>query len=406
MHTLYIYTGLFFLLLCIVLACRLYKAYRDMATHRRITDLLLRNVDAYVLLVDADFNVIETNYYMLTGSRKAPLPTKVGNLLRCRNGEDAGECGTHENCAACPVRAAMGEALRTHDSFRGLEAPIELYTSEEHAQTIECEVSVTGNYLEINNRPHLLLTVYDISAQKRTQCELLEARRQAEASDRMKSLFLANTSHELRTPLNAIVGFSELLATASTQEEKEEYMRIIRANNEMLLQQVNDILDLSKIEAGTLEYEMTEVELTALMEELEGVFRRRQTAGSPVQITFRRSTPACWLHTDRQRLAQVVSNFLSNALKFTSQGAIDFGFEVRDEEVFFYVTDTGKGIPQQQQGELFKRFVKVGSHKQGAGIGLAISKSIVEALGGRIGVESEEGKGSTFWFTLPAKKKQ
>lgn len=401
MHTTYIIIGVFFLVLCIALVHRLYGVYRDISTHRQVMDLLVRNVDAYVLLVDTDFNVVQTNYYMLTGTPEASRPPKVGNLLRCKNGEDAGECGTHELCATCPVRAAIGQALRTEESFRGVEAPMILYTTDDHTQSVECEVSVAGNFLIIKDKPYILLTVYDISAQKRTQCELTEARLRAEESDRMKSLFLANTSHELRTPLNAIVGFSELLAADPTPEEKQAYVRIIRANNEMLLQLVNDILDLSKIEAGTLEYKMTDVELTAVMEELEGIFRMRQAADSTVRITFRRTATPCWLHTDRERLAQVVSNFLSNAVKFTLKGSIDFGFEQRENEVYIYVTDTGSGIPEEQQGQLFKRFVKIGSHKQGVGIGLAISKSIVESLGGRIGVESCVGKGSTFWFTLP-----
>ena len=210
----------------------------------------------------------------------------------------------------------------------------------------------------------------------------------------------------LRTPLNAIIGFSELLMDDPAPTEKQEYMRIIRSNGEVLMQQLSDILDLSKIEAGTLGYEYTDVELNAVMEELEGGFRMRQPKNSPVRITFHRKYPVRYIRTDRKRLIQVIANFLSNAMKFTSEGSVDFGFEIRGGELYVYVADTGAGIPEEHREQLFQRFVKAGSFRQGIGIGLAISKSIVETMGGRIGVESRPGKGSTFWFTLPCKPEQ
>ena len=387
--------------LCVWLVVRVRAAKKNTSAKCRIADLILRNIDAYVLLADSDFNVLMSNYYMLTGTEEARIPPKVGNLLHCKNGDDAGQCGTHDLCATCPVRAAIGEAFRTRKSFSGLEAPMVLYTSSDRTSTVECEVSVTGNYMDIDGKERLLLTVHDITAQKRARQELTAARLQAEESDRMKSLFLANTSHELRTPLNAIIGFSELLVSDAPAEEKREYVQIIRSNGEALLQMVRDILDLSKIETGSLEYQYTETELNAMMDELEGAFRMKQPQGNRVHIEFLRSCPDCYIRTDRKRLAQVVSNFLSNAVKFTAKGEIRFGFETRGDELYFYVSDTGCGIPQDKTDILFRRFTKAGSYKQGIGIGLAICKSIVEAMGGRIGVESEVGKGSTFWFTLP-----
>ena len=225
-------------------------------------------------------------------------------------------------------------------------------------------------------------------------------------NDKMKNDFISSISHELRTPLNAIIGFSELLMDDPAPTEKQEYMRIIRSNGEVLIQQLCDILDLSKIEAGTLGYEYTDVELNAVMEELEGGFRMRQPENSPVRITFHRKYPVRYIRTDRKRLIQVIANLLSNAVKFTSEGSVDFGFEIRGGELYVYVADTGAGIPEEHRGQLFQRFVKAGSFRQGIGIGLAISKSIVETMGGRIGVESRPGKGSTFWFTLPCKPEQ
>ena len=387
--------------LCILLAVRICYQRRYIRTSDRINDHIFRNVAAYLLLVDPDFNVLRTNYYSATGAAPKAVPPKVGNLLRCRNGEDAGVCGTHELCADCPVRAAITGVFRTEIGFSGLEAPMVLYTSDDRTTTVDCDVSVSGNFLTVAGQPRVVLTVSDITAQKRTQRELEEARTRAEESDRMKSLFLANTSHELRTPLNAIVGFSELLMTDPAPAERQEYMRIIRSNSEILLQLVNDILDLSKIEAGTLDYEYTDVELNAVMEELEGGFRMQQPKSSPVRITFHRKYPARYIRTDRKRLIQVIANFLSNAVKFTSEGSVDFGFEIRGGELYVYVADTGTGITEEHRRQLFQRFVKAGSFRQGIGIGLAISKSIVETMGGRIGVESQPGKGSTFWFTLP-----
>lgn len=374
---------------------------RYIRVSEQVNNGIFRSVAAYVLLIDPDFNVLQTNYYSATGSAPKAVPPKVGNLLRCKNGEDAGICGTHDLCADCPVRSAIAEAFRAERNFSGVEAPMVLYTSDDRTQTVECDVSVAGNYIAFGSMIRMVLTVNDITNQKNAQRQLEKARQRAEEADRMKTLFLANTSHELRTPLNAIVGFSELLATDPTPEEKQEYLRIIRTNNEVLLQLVNDILDLSKIEAGELEYEYSDIELNTIMEEQEHLCRLRQTDDSPTTITFHRKYPSCYLRTDRNRLSQVIANFLSNAVKFTAKGSIDFGYEIRSREVYIYVSDTGTGISEEVRGQLFRRFVKAGSHKQGIGIGLAISKSIVKALGGEIGVESEVGKGSTFWFTLP-----
>ncbi len=402
----YLITGVICLTaLCMLLLCRICCQRRCMLTAKFINDELLRNVAAYVLLVDKDFNVLQTNYYAITGTSPKTMP-KVGNLLRCKNGEDAGMCGTHALCRQCPVRAAIAEAFRTKRNFSGLETPMTLYTDAECRQSVECEVSVAGNYMTIEEHPRLVLTVNDITTLKHTQRELSEARVRAEESDRMKSLFLANTSHELRTPLNAIIGFSELLTGDLTPGEREEYIHFIRTNNELLLQLVNDILDLSKIEAGTLEYKFAEVEVDAVMEELEWFYRKKLPESSTVRIIYQRSDTSCLLYTDRIRLSQVVSNFLSNAMKFTREGEIVFGYEERGDELYFYVRDTGTGIPEDRVDQVFKRFVKIGSHKQGVGIGLAICKSIVESMGGRIGVESTVGKGSTFWFTLPRHRQE
>lgn len=185
-----------------------------------------------------------------------------------------------------------------------------------------------------------------------------------------------------------------------TSDESQEYVEVIRKSSNALLQMVDDLLDLAKIETGTFRIENVDVELCAFMQELEDEFRALQPAGTPVRLLFMR-TSASFISTDRKRLHQVLSHLLSNAVKFTDEGEITFGFETRKDEIYFYVSDTGCGIPEEFVGNLFQRFAKAGSHKQGVGIGLAICKAVVTAMHGHIGVESREGRGSRFWFTLP-----
>lgn len=389
------------LVLSFFLAFQWYKSWRFKSMNCRIAEYVFRNVDAYVLLIDKDFNVLKTNYYIQTNKPKETTLPKIGNLLRCRNGMDAGQCGTHELCASCPLRQVITEGFRDQRDFHRLHTSLKVYAPGNQQVTSQCDVSVTGSYINLpKGQEQMLLTIHDITDIQRIQRELDRTQARAEESDRMKTLFLANTGHEFRTPLNAITGFSELLAGDPTAEEKHAYMAIIRENNEVLLQLVNDILDLSKIEAGTLEFEFSDEELNLIMEELEDSFRRR-LKNSNVKLRFERKYDTCCVRADRKRFSQVMYNFLSNAVKFTENGEIVFGYELRKGELYFYVKDTGVGIPEDQLQYMFKRFAKIGSHKQGVGIGLAICKCIVTSIGGRIGVESQQGKGSTFWFTVP-----
>ena len=241
-----------------------------------------------------------------------------------------------------------------------------------------------------------------IDIQKRLEQDLREAKEKAEESNRLKSAFLANMSHEIRTPLNAIVGFSSVLADTEGDEERRQYITIIENNNELLLQLINDILDLSKIEAGTLEFTESDVDLKEMFFRIEQSMKLRIPEDHPVEVAFEDPGGDYLIHTDPNRLMQVVTNFMTNAIKFTSEGSIRFGYRNRnDGELYFYVSDTGCGIPAGKQQEVFGRFVKLNTFAQGTGLGLSICETIVSKLGGRIGVASEEGKGSTFWFTLP-----
>lgn len=241
-----------------------------------------------------------------------------------------------------------------------------------------------------------------ISARKQMENELISAKEKAEESSRLKSAFLANMSHEIRTPLNAIIGFSNILATTDAEEEKQEYVSIIENNNNLLLQLISDILDLSKIEAGTLEFTYTETDLNRLLEEIVYAAQMRNTSDQ-VEIVLAETIPGCFVRVDRNRLTQLLTNLTTNALKFTQQGSIRIGYRLEPggKFLYFHVSDTGCGIPADKQKAVFERFVKLSSFSQGTGLGLSICRTIVEHVGGRIGVESEEGKGSNFWFTIP-----
>ena len=267
------------------------------------------------------------------------------------------------------------------------------------------EITATPVY-DIKNEGQIrgvVLKYEDVSERTRVANEWKRAKEAAEMSDRLKSIFLSNMSHEIRTPLNAIVGFSELLVNTDDPKDKEEYMAIINRNNELLLQLISDILDLSKIEAGTLEFIYDMVDINEMLRGLEMSYRQKIAEHPGIDISFTSHMDECVVYTEKNRVMQVISNFLNNALKFTREGHIHFGYEEQENGLRFFVSDTGKGIPVEKQGEIFKRFVKLDSFTNGTGLGLAICQTIVRKLGGEIGVYSEEGKGSTFWFTLPVR---
>lgn len=246
----------------------------------------------------------------------------------------------------------------------------------------------------------MLCINYDITPLKETEQKLIIARDKAEELDRLKSAFLANMSHEIRTPLNAIVGFSSLLAETDSRNERQEYIKIVQENNELLLQLISDILDLSKIEAGTFNFVYTNVDVNETCAEIIKSMSMKVSKG--VELIFEEPLPECYIYTDKNRFTQVISNFINNALKFTQQGCITLGYEqVSHQKIKFYVRDTGMGIPEEKQKSIFERFVKLNTFVQGTGLGLSICKSIVSQMGGEIGVDSTEGVGSCFWFTHP-----
>lgn len=247
--------------------------------------------------------------------------------------------------------------------------------------------------------PLILVMLWDITDQRQNELDLIKA----QEADKMKNAFIANMSHEIRTPLNAIVGFSRLLTETDNKSEAQEYLTIISNNSDLLLQLINDMLDFAKIESGTLNYHKTWVDLKDICQGVYITHSLKMT--SDVALLFNADIlPPVRLLTDAQRVEQVISNFLSNAIKCTSKGFISLSYEVQENFVRISVTDTGIGIDKPYQERVFQRFVKLNEFVQGTGLGLAICKMIVEKLGGEIGVDSQLGKGSTFWFTLPCKE--
>ena len=255
------------------------------------------------------------------------------------------------------------------------------------------------NYRPQDNVIEMLCINFDITQLKETEQMLIKAKEKAEEADRLKSAFLANMSHEIRTPLNAIVGFSSMLEEAEDQEEKHQYITIIEDNNKLLLQLISDILDLSKIEAGTFDIIPERVNAKQLCNDL---FQAMQMKTSPqVELRLKDNLPELTFISDKNRLYQVLLNFVTNALKFTSEGNITIDYQIDGNEVKFSVQDTGMGIEPEKQEAIFTRFVKLNSFIPGTGLGLPICQSIVTQLGGKIGVESEPGRGACFWFTHP-----
>lgn len=253
----------------------------------------------------------------------------------------------------------------------------------------------------IDGRWAIMELATDITTRKQVELELIQAKEKAEESDRLKSAFLANMSHEIRTPLNAIVGFSSILAETEDAEERRLYLPIVQENNELLLNLISDILDISKIEAGTIEFTKAPVDIYQLCRELITTFSHKATNGA-VELRFDENSPQIVINGDKNRITQVLSNFMTNALKFTAKGSITISYTLeKDNMVRFCVTDTGKGIAIEKQDEVFNRFVKLDSFAQGTGLGLSISQNLVERMGGQIGLESREGEGSCFWFTHP-----
>lgn len=262
------------------------------------------------------------------------------------------------------------------------------------------EIFATPVFNEDQSMDGIVIRVDDVTEREKMIKELESAKALAEQSDKLKSAFLANMSHEIRTPLNAIVGFSGLLAETTSEEEKQEYLKIININNDLLLKLISDILDLSKIEAGTVELKYEDFDFTEYFNDM--ALSMKQRVNNPhVRLIAINPYPHCQVKLDKNRIAQIMTNYVTNAIKYTPKGFIEMGYEMVDAGIRLYVKDTGIGIPEDKKSKVFHRFEKLDEFAQGTGLGLSICKAIAESMGGNVGFESEYGAGSIFWAFLP-----
>lgn len=403
----YIVIGILFaiiLLICIkywYLWSKLNLQKNEWMAHIKESDTILHSMNACFMLVDRDFVVLRTNYYDLNGIPGEPVFNRVGDLLKCKNAVRSEGCGAHHNCGSCMVRYTIENAFCHKKGFSKLEASMRLF-SPDHQHIIPCDVSVSGTYLTDADQEQMLLTIYDITELKNTQRLLSIEKENAVSAEKLKSAFIANMSHEIRTPLNAIIGFSGLLASADDDAEKKMYLDIVAENNHRLLQIVTDVLDLSKIESGSLDFHYSRFDVNDLLCGLHGILEIRLKDKPDIKLVCEAGTDEWMIYSEQQRIVQILTNLVHNAIKFTQNGEIRFGCRPHGEtDVYFYVSDTGIGIPVGEQDKIFDRFTKLDHEVPGTGLGLTLSQTIVQSLDGEIGVESEVTKGSTFWFTLP-----
>ena len=351
---------------------------------QRTMQKVLDNINANIFVSDYDtLKVIFANKPFREEAGEVPENAECWRMLNA---------GLENGCKHCP----KPQLLDANRKFTGVHFWEDYNPVTKRWYTIQ---SMAIKWLD--GRWAIMELATDITTRKQVELELIQAKEKAEESDRLKSAFLANMSHEIRTPLNAIVGFSSLLAETDEAELRHVYMSIVQENNELLLNLISDILDISKIEAGMIDLVMGRVDVPQLCREVIATFSHKKR-DSAVELRFDENSPQIVIDADKNRIVQVLSNFLTNALKFTTKGSITLSYSLEDEnQVRFCVTDTGKGIPDEQKHEIFNRFVKLDSFVQGAGLGLSICQSLVNRMGGKIGVESREGEGSCFWFTHP-----
>ena len=300
-------------------------------------------------------------------------------------------------CEFCPKKHLIDENGQ----------PTKVYSRDYQRPFDKCWFRVfSAAFAWIDGQIAHVITSVDINHQKTIEEELRVAKEKAENLDRLKSAFLANMSHEIRTPLNAIVGFASLLVESDDKKERQDYVDIMQENTELLLQLISDILDLSKIEAGTLDFTMDHLDIKSFCEDIMRNYDIKED--KPVPVLLAPDLPEYYIYTDKKRLMQVITNFINNALKFTNEGQImlEYRHKAESNEIEFAVTDTGMGIAPDKVDQVFDRFVKLNSFSKGTGLGLSICRSIIEHLGGTIGAESEIGVGSRFWFTHPLRLNQ
>lgn len=333
-------------------------------------ELILRYVRAYIVVVDRRLEVVYTNRGEATG--------RLDNQF---------------------LIDSVSKAFAEKSSFEAKETRMSVPRITDFTPR-EIDVWVKGEYMVMDCKEYVILTISDISSIKRERSNSAQAISEAKNEAICCSSFLANMSHEIRTPINAILGFSKLLMGTDDRGKQTKYCEVIENNTRLLQQLIDDVLDLAKMESGTLKYQYEEVDLNELISSIDSTVRMRVQPQTVLNHVL--GMADFHIVTDRDRLSQVLINLLTNACKFTPKGSITFGYEEQDDKVYFFVKDTGLGISKEKQELLFKRFSKQNDEQSGTGLGLSICKNIIESMNGEIGVRSAgEGKGALFWFTIP-----
>lgn len=374
-----------------------YKLTEKLKRINQQNTLILNNINSGLVYISADYKVIWENVSFIFPEQSNGKRYYEAGKLCYESAKDS-----DSPCQGCTMMRAMESKNVEHSEYSILGKIIEIYANP-----------ILNEQNEVEG---VILRIDDITQRKQIQNELeatrnealasneklKQARDKAEQSDKLKSAFLANMSHEIRTPLNAIVGFSELLHNTVNKEESAEYWKIISTNNNLLLTLIGDILDLSKIEAGYVDLVNREFDITQLFEEMSTLYKQKMND----KVTFRCYTPyqSYIVNLDKNRLTQILTNFVNNAIKFTQEGFIEIGYAICNDFLRIYCSDTGIGISEENTVKVFGRFEKLNDFAQGTGLGLSICKAIVDAQGGTIGVNSKTNEGSTFWAELPLNK--
>ena len=363
----------------------------------------LKNIDAYIMVTDEDFFVSNTNYYIKTNTEPPKSPIRVGELIRCKNGIDAGHCGDHENCSLCNIRKQIKIALKSHTEFKDVETAMTLYKLGSLTETYNIVVCVSGSPVEFQGKTSILLTVKDITNLKKKQEELRQAKREAESATRIKSAFIANLNHEIRTPLNIISGFANLLGNTNDPKERREYIQLIDENTEKLTKLIDDILELSKLESHNIDATYVETDLNQVFHRVNEMYDPAILTSKELTLTLNLPYPICYIHIVDKWLTQVLEKVVLLMIRYTKEkNQMTIGYEIRENDIYCYLFSTDANmVPLGSEAYIFEWFHKSFTDNQNTGILLAISRKIIGLMGGEMALFTEKDKGTTLWFTLP-----
>lgn len=375
------------------------KQHRELRTELRMLSKVKRNTIEYDLVLKAmKLTVWRIDVPTRTITYESDFRETPGIPIIAPNSDVELFCNTLTPESKERITAGMNQLLEGH--IEEFHEQYEMILQQGKVSRWG-EMYATVDQRDINGRPVTIVgTSMNIDRQKDIERSLIEARNKAEESDRLKSAFLANISHEIRTPLNAIVGFSDVLSMVQSEEERTQLVNLIKQNNAQLLRLIDDMVNMSKLDAGDDAVKKEHFDLkTLLTEQVDRYQPEYDKKGIELQTSVQDT--GLQLYTDRGRLREILNQYLNNALKFTEKGSVTIGYELRGEHVRLWVRDTGKGIPAEHCNEhLFERFFKVDEFTAGTGLGLSICRSLAQTLGGTVGVQSKEGAGSLFWVEI------